>query len=111
DAATAHRAHDDCAASGYRHRHACHRRHSSRAPAAARRAGPRAAHRARPGVVRAALTLQLSSPRLTLRSIRESDEELYSELFCDPETMRYIGPPWTRPEAAQAFRGVLAATR
>ena len=57
------------------------------------------------------MTLQLSSPRLTLRSIRESDEELYCELFCDPETMRYIGSPWTRAEAAQAFRGVLAATR
>ena len=57
------------------------------------------------------MTLQLSSPRLTLRSIRESDEELYCELFCDPETMRYIGSPWTRAEAAQAFRGVLAATQ
>ena len=57
------------------------------------------------------MTLQLSSPRLTLRSIRESDEELYCELFCDPETMRYIGSPWTCAEAAQAFRGVLAATQ
>lgn len=57
------------------------------------------------------MKLELSSPRLTLRSIDESDEELYCELFCDAETMRYIGPPWTRAEATQAFRGVLAATR
>ena len=46
-----------------------------------------------------------------MRSIRESDQELYCELFCDPETMRHIGPPWTRAAAARAFRGVLQATR
>ena len=46
-----------------------------------------------------------------LRSMRESDEELYCDLFCDPETMRYIGPPWTRADAARAFRGVLEAMR
>ncbi len=46
-----------------------------------------------------------------MRSIRESDEELYCALYCDPETMRFIGPAWTRAEAARAFRGVLDATR
>ncbi len=46
-----------------------------------------------------------------MRSIRESDEELYCTLYCDPETMRFIGPSWTRAEAARAFRGVLDATR
>jgi RimJ/RimL family protein N-acetyltransferase len=59
----------------------------------------------------AAAPRELSTRRLLLRSIRESDEELYCGLFCDPETMRFIGPPWTRAEAAQAFRGVLDATR
>ena len=54
---------------------------------------------------------ELGTRRLILRSIRESDEELYCGLFCDPETMRFIGPPWTRAEAARAFRGVLDATR
>jgi RimJ/RimL family protein N-acetyltransferase len=53
----------------------------------------------------------LSTARLILRSIHESDEDLYCALFCDPETMRFIGPAWTRAEAAQAFRGVLQATR
>jgi RimJ/RimL family protein N-acetyltransferase len=55
--------------------------------------------------------LELTTARLLLRPIRESDEELYCELFCDPETMRFIGRPWTRADAARAFRGVLEATR
>jgi len=55
--------------------------------------------------------VELATERLRLRSIRESDEQLYCELFCNPETMRFIGPPWTRAEATQAFRGVLVATR
>ena len=55
--------------------------------------------------------LELSTERLLLRSISESDENLYCELFCDPGTMRFIGPPWTHAEATRAFRGVLEATR
>jgi RimJ/RimL family protein N-acetyltransferase len=55
--------------------------------------------------------VEFTTARLLLRSIRESDEELYCALFCDPDTMRHIGPPWTRAEAARAFRGVLEATR
>lgn len=58
-----------------------------------------------------AAPVELIGERLVLRSIDERDEELYCELFCDPETMRYIGPPWTRAAAARAFRGVLEATR
>lgn len=58
-----------------------------------------------------AAPLELAGERLVLRSIHELDEELYCELFCDPETMRYIGPPWTRAAAARAFRSVLEATR
>lgn len=54
---------------------------------------------------------ELRTTRLILRSIRESDEELYCALFCDAETMRFIGPSWTRAEAARAFVGVLDATR
>lgn len=55
--------------------------------------------------------VEFTTARLLVRSIRESDRELYCALFCDPETMRHIGPPWTRAEAARAFRGVLEATR
>lgn len=54
---------------------------------------------------------ELGTRRLILRSIREGDEELYCSLFCDSETMRFIGPPWTRAEAARAFRGALEAMR
>jgi ribosomal-protein-alanine N-acetyltransferase len=58
-----------------------------------------------------AAQVELNTARLLLRSIRESDEALYCDLFCDADTMRHIGPPWTRAEAARAFRGVLEATR
>jgi RimJ/RimL family protein N-acetyltransferase len=58
-----------------------------------------------------AADIELSTARLLLRSIRESDEALYCDLFSDPDTMQHIGPPWTRAEAARAFRSVLAATR
>jgi RimJ/RimL family protein N-acetyltransferase len=55
--------------------------------------------------------LEFTSRRLILRAIAECDEELYCELFCDPETMRFIGPPWARADAARAFRAALAAMR
>ena len=55
--------------------------------------------------------LEFASERLILRALRECDEELYCQLFCDPETMRYIGPPWTRPEATRAFHAALEAMR
>lgn len=55
--------------------------------------------------------MELIGERLILRSIHEHDEELYCELFCNPETMHYIGSPWTREEAARAFRSVLEVTR
>jgi RimJ/RimL family protein N-acetyltransferase len=58
-----------------------------------------------------AAPVELIGEKLILRSIDERDEELYCGLFCDAETMRYIGPPWTRAEAARAFRSVLEATR
>ena len=54
---------------------------------------------------------ELGTTRLILRPIRESDEELYCGLFCDPETMRFIGPSWTRAAASRAFHSVLEATR
>ena len=53
--------------------------------------------------------LQFTSERLILRSLRQGDEELYCQLFCDPEMMRHIGPAWTRAAAARAFRDSLAA--
>jgi RimJ/RimL family protein N-acetyltransferase len=55
--------------------------------------------------------MELITPRLIVRSMDEGDEQLYCELFCDPETMRHIGPPWTRADAARAFRDVLEVSR
>jgi RimJ/RimL family protein N-acetyltransferase len=54
---------------------------------------------------------EFASRRLIVRSLRDCDEELYCQLFCDPETMRYIGPAWTRADAARAFSGALEGMR
>jgi len=55
--------------------------------------------------------MELITPRLSGRSMHERDEQLYCDLFCDPETMRHIGAPWRRADAARAFRDVLKVTR
>ena len=55
--------------------------------------------------------MELSTARLIARPMREGDEQLYCDLFCDAETMRYIGAPWTRAEAERAFRDALKAMR
>jgi|SoiMethySBSTD1v2_1073268.scaffolds.fasta_scaffold03469_16 RimJ/RimL family protein N-acetyltransferase len=55
--------------------------------------------------------MELITPRLIVRSMHEADKQLYCDLYCDPETMRHIGAPWTRAEAERAFRNVLKATR
>jgi RimJ/RimL family protein N-acetyltransferase len=55
--------------------------------------------------------MELITARLIVRSMHEGDEQLYCDLFCDPETMRHIGAPWTRADARRAFRDVLKVTR
>jgi RimJ/RimL family protein N-acetyltransferase len=55
--------------------------------------------------------MELITPRLILRPMHEGDEQLYCDLFCDPDTMRHIAAPWTRTDAELAFRDVLRATR
>jgi RimJ/RimL family protein N-acetyltransferase len=55
--------------------------------------------------------MELMTPRLILRPLREDDEQLYCDLFCDPDTMRHIAAPWTRAEAGRAFLDALKATR
>jgi RimJ/RimL family protein N-acetyltransferase len=51
---------------------------------------------------------EFESARLLIRSLAASDQELYCDLFSNAVTMRYIGPPWTRAEAANAFRLALS---
>jgi RimJ/RimL family protein N-acetyltransferase len=55
--------------------------------------------------------MELITPRLLLRPMCEGDEQLFCDLFCDPDTMRHIGAPWPRTDAALAFRNALKATR
>lgn len=55
--------------------------------------------------------MELITPRLIVRPMHAGDEQLYCDLFCDPETMRHIAAPWTRADAARAFRDVLKVTR
>jgi RimJ/RimL family protein N-acetyltransferase len=55
--------------------------------------------------------MELITPRLVLRPMSEGDEQMYCDLFCDPETMRHIGAPWTRADAERAFSDTLGATR
>jgi RimJ/RimL family protein N-acetyltransferase len=55
--------------------------------------------------------MELSTAQLIVRSMHEGDEQLYCDLFCDPETMRHIGTAWTRTDAERAFRDVLKVTR
>jgi len=54
--------------------------------------------------------MELITPRLILRPMHEGDEQLYCDLFCDPDTMRHIAAPWTRTDAELSFRDVLKAT-
>lgn len=42
--------------------------------------------------------------RLLARPLDDCDEQVYCDLFADAGTMRFIGAPWSRVEAAQAFR-------
>ncbi|HXS04584.1 MAG TPA: GNAT family N-acetyltransferase [Rhodanobacter sp.] len=41
---------------------------------------------------------------LRLRPLMEIDEALFVALYTDPDTMRFIGSPWTPEEARRQFR-------
>lgn len=55
--------------------------------------------------------LEIETNSLKLRPLCEDDEALYCDLYCDTETMRYIGPPMSRDRAARSFRTALRLTR
>jgi len=42
-----------------------------------------------------------------LRPMMQSDEALFHTLYTDPETMRFVGAPWTPAEAVERFRATL----
>ena len=45
-----------------------------------------------------------------MRPVVEADAALYCDLYCDPDTMRFVGPPLTREQAQRNFRKVLKST-
>lgn len=51
------------------------------------------------------------TPRLRLRALSTRDLALFRALYCDAETMRYIGKPLSRSVAAVSLRLTVAATR
>jgi RimJ/RimL family protein N-acetyltransferase len=57
------------------------------------------------------LVFEIDTERLKMRSLSESDESLYCELYGDAQTMRFIGPPLPLDRAARSFRKTLDSTR
>lgn len=51
------------------------------------------------------------TPRLRLRALTTRDLALFRALYCDAETMRHIGNPFSRTQAAVSLRLTVAATR
>lgn len=45
--------------------------------------------------------------RLRLRPLEAGDEALFSGLYTDPETMRFIAQPLSAQQAAKSFRGII----
>ena len=50
--------------------------------------------------------IDFDTERLQLRALAPQDESLYLDLYCDAETMRFIGPTLSRERAARSFRAV-----
>lgn len=42
-----------------------------------------------------------------LRALEASDESLYREIYCDTETMRFVGEPLSSDQATRSFRAAL----
>jgi RimJ/RimL family protein N-acetyltransferase len=49
----------------------------------------------------------LQTDRLSMRPVVEADAALYCELYGDPETMRFVGPPLSQERAQRGFRKML----
>ena len=47
--------------------------------------------------------------RVRLDSLRAHDSELYTRLYGDPQSMRWIGPPLSQPALERSFRAALRA--
>lgn len=52
---------------------------------------------------------EIHTERLSMRPLSEGDATLYCDLYGDPDTMRFVGPPLSRERAQRSFRKALAA--
>ena len=52
----------------------------------------------------------VDTSRFILRPLAMGDETLYSDIYCDPETMRHVGPHLSTEQAARSFRAALRQT-
>jgi RimJ/RimL family protein N-acetyltransferase len=52
---------------------------------------------------------EVHTERLTMRPLSEGDATLYCDLYGDPDTMRFVGPPLSRERAQRGFRKALAS--
>jgi RimJ/RimL family protein N-acetyltransferase len=78
-----------------------------------------------PAVLQALLGGQLMSPAtgssdplapidtelLHMRPLSEADETFFCDLYADPQTMRFVGPPLSREQAQRSFRIILSYLR
>ena len=53
----------------------------------------------------------VETARLRTRALSTTDATLFSQLYMDEETMRFIGAPMSAEQAARSFRAVLAGMR
>jgi len=54
-------------------------------------------------------TFRYQTSRLTLRGLEEADEALFCRLFCDADTMRFVGDRLTPKQACRLFNELLAS--
>ncbi len=53
---------------------------------------------------------KLATSRFTLRALSLQDESLYQEIYCDSDTMHYVGSPLSSEQATRSFRAALRQT-
>ena len=52
---------------------------------------------------------EVDTERLRMRLLSEGDAALFCDLYGDPDTMRFVGPPLSRERAQRTFRKTLAS--
>jgi RimJ/RimL family protein N-acetyltransferase len=52
---------------------------------------------------------EVHTERLSIRPLSEGDATFYCDLYGDPDTMRFVGPPLSRERAQRSFRKALAS--